>query len=150
MAALNQTTLSHGLGENTRRMVRLTSTVNIVKGDLLFCDGEAMIVQVTPTAGSDTVVCSRGMCGTRQSDHAIFAPVFTGRPWQFYSRDPQGIPDNPPDANPWINLTTGAIWFAEGETVGPNQGARFWQKQVPTYYTGYWGIPQAPVQAPTS
>lgn len=155
MANLNSSTLAAGVESGSLGSIRLASIANIAKGDLIAVVGtdgnvkEAMFVKATPITGTDFVRVTRGVAGTAATSHQIGLTVYTGSSAVFESKDPHGIPLAPPRMNPWINLKNGNVWFAEGESVGPDTGARYWQLLTPTYATGTFGIPSITL-APTS
>lgn len=155
MANLNSTTLTVGVEDSTDRSVQVASIATLSKGDLVVVVNpsglatEAMTVEATPIAGTLFVKVMRGTNGTTARRHQIGSTLYTGKPHQFYSYDPHGIPLASPNANPWINLASGAVWFAEGESVGADTAGRFWQLLTPTYSTGVFGVPRIDL-APTS
>ncbi len=149
---LNNTTLVRALdARSSNRHVWLgsntspTAPTGIAKGDLVFCDREAMEVI---DASVNPLVVRRGMAGTVCSSHAPGTLVYTGAPWRFYSVDPQGVPDAYPIANPWINVRMGRVWVAQGDQAGPGKSARYWQLQTINRSVGAFGIPGAVTTTP--
>lgn len=109
--SLNSTTLAKALSASARK-VYLTSFTNVVAGDLLFVDREAMKVQRVGTTTCDVI---RGWAGTVETEHALAATVYTGASERFYSTAPSGYNADTP-YTPWIDLSTGALY-----TVQSNQ-----------------------------
>jgi len=145
MPNLASTTLAMPLTAMDRQ-VQLASTTGILVDQLLVIDGEAMRVRVTPK--TSTVYVLRGQQGTQAVTHTNGATVYSGNPTQFYTVNPRGVPVSDPPANPWINLTTGAIWFAVGDQVGPNAGDRVWQPQTSTPTIASLGVRPVPTLTP--
>lgn len=82
--ALNSTTLSAAIADNTTQVISLASTTNVSVGDLLFVDREAMLVQtVSPTK------VTRGTRGTPATPHVTAALVYTGATSRFFSSIPR-------------------------------------------------------------
>lgn len=155
MANLNSATLAFPVSSGSQDNLRLSSVANISKGDLIAIVGpdglvkEAVSVKAMPIAGTDFVRVTRGVAGTRATSHQMGCTVYTGTPSYFESRDPHGIPQGFPRANPWINLKNGNVWFAIGDSVGTNVGGKYWQLQTPNYQRGALGI-NTPFELPPS
>ncbi len=133
MPSLNQTTLTALAGADGRAPV-LASDAGIAVGDLLVIDREALAV-----VGISPLRVMRGAAGTAAVSHVAGVAVYSGVPSRFQSVDPSGSP--PADVvTPWINLRTGAVWIAQGSTVGPGVTARTWQLQVITRSIGALGV----------
>jgi hypothetical protein len=80
----------------------------------------------------------RGQDGTLAAPHVKGETIYVGQGHQFYTVDPVGVPADVVLVSPYINLTNGSVWFAQG---GPSGVAkRWWQKQSVTYGTGALGI----------
>lgn len=146
---LSSTTLKTTCSASETR-IELASTSALVIGlvdQCLWIDRELMS-HISIGIGNWVNVV-RGVGGSVQSAHGSGAVVYIGRPDQFYSSDPIGLPPSPVLVSPWINVLTGAIWLAEGDEVGPSAGARFWQAVTNVPGTGALGI-RTTTQNPTS
>ncbi len=120
--------------------VRLADVSSVVPGLRLWIDRELMgVVRVLDlTAGRVQVL--RGVDSTAAASHISSTPVVIGRPDQFYDHDPAGMPDRAIPVSPWINVTTGTVWYAQGDVIGAGNLNRWWQQQATTYDTGGLGI----------
>lgn len=111
-ATLNKTTLSVAITSATTTFINLTSVSNVTAGDVLFTDGEAMLVQATPSA--NPVQVRRGYDGTAATTHLVNASVWTGVPSRFVSKDPLPGSCTPATVSqlalPVINTRNGFIW----------------------------------------
>jgi hypothetical protein len=66
--------------------------------------------------------------------------VYIARADQLYSTDPYGRPPEAIPVSPWINVRTGDVFFAQGDTLPVGQGDRWWQKQTTTREAGALGV----------
>ena len=124
--------------------VQLDSITDVHTGDVLVIDREVMRVL---DASVNPVRVMRGSVGVAVS-HTSGATVYIGTPDRFRTMDPVGIPKYS-DPNPWINIRDGRVWFFQGDQVGPNIGARYWQLQViGPRVPGALGILQPPPTTP--
>ncbi len=126
--------------------IKVASTSGITAGMRLFIDRELM--SVVSLGVSTLVNVRRGVDGTLATAHTAAFPMYIGAADQFYNFDPQGKPPEAVLVSPHINVLTGDVWFAQGES-GPNAVARWWQKQVITYTQGPLGYPSGTAD-PTS
>lgn len=145
MADLTETTLALPVGQHDLR-VTLASVSGISKGDVLYFDGEAVIVTASPLGS--VVPVMRGMLGSPASAHQAGHIVFAGLPHRFHAYDPKGLADAAPNDNPWINVPAGRVYRASGDAVGPGTAARNWVLVTTTYPVGALGIIGAPVSTP--
>lgn len=135
---LATTTLAVAVGV-TDTLVKLGSTAGVTTGTRLFIDGEQMAVTGFH-AVDPWVLVKRGADGTGARVHASNGTVYIGRADQFYSEDPVGKPPAEILVSPYINLTNGSIWFAEGDTLPLNDSNRWWQRVSTTYGFGPLGV----------
>lgn len=120
-------------------VIKVASTAGILPGLRLFVDGEAMTVI---SLGIDPYVnVRRGSDGTTAKPHASSQTVYIARGDQLYRQDPKGRPLDEIEVSPWINVRTGSVWFAQGDTAPAGGFAdRWWQLQTTTYDTGALGV----------
>lgn len=133
---LSTTTLAAPVGPSDGA-VKLTSTSGVYPGYRLFVNGELM--DVISLGVDPWVNVRRGVDGTKGLDHPSLATVYIGQASQFYAKDPVGRPPNAIPVSPHINVITGAVWFAQGDTVQADSN-RWWQKQTTTYGEGPLGV----------
>lgn len=136
------TTLLFPLGVSDQQ-VSLGSAGNLIRGSMIWLDGECMRVRATPI--QNVVKVQRGAFGTVGKPHANNCLVYGGDAPQFYSQNPSGVAPTFPVANPWINVANGTVWFATGDQVGAGSGARYWQLQNSTDPIGALGVRPSPV-----
>lgn len=84
--SLTSTTTSTAVNETTR-FVNLAAATNVVAGNYLFIDREAMLIQGVSGTTAEVV---RGFVGTTARAHAASSTVYVGAPTQFYSSDVVG------------------------------------------------------------
>jgi hypothetical protein len=136
---LSTTTLSTAVGPGDTSIL-VASTSGLVNGTRLFVDRELMAVAGLGVGTAVNVI--RGVDGTSATPHDSSSLIYIGRADQFYSQDPVGAPPEAIPVSPYINVTTGGIWFAQGDTLPPMFGYRWWQPAVTTYTTGALGVRQ--------
>ena len=120
--------------------VNLTSTSGISKGTCLFANRELMSV-VSLTGIGNYAVVNRGVGGTKTRTHSTIETVYLGRPDQFYSMDPQGVPSTGGAlVNPHINVENGIVWVIQGDDSGPGMLAQTWQPVTSTQTIGPFGV----------
>ncbi len=118
-------------------VIGLASTAGLAAGIRLFADEEMMsVVSLVP----DGVRVLRGVDGTRAGHHDVGSTVWIGSGDKFYFHDPVGDPQEVVLVSPHINVTTGAVWFAKGDTGVPGADSRWWQRQAVSYSIGPLGI----------
>jgi hypothetical protein len=118
-------------------LVRVASTSGLIADVHLFLNGELMRV-VSPDVASSGVYVYRGVGGTSAVRHDPGAVIYIGAADQFYSTDPVGSPPEAIPVSPWINIQSGAIWFAQGSATSDEP--RWWQKQAVVPEVGALGI----------
>ena len=134
---LSQTTLAAPCDAH-ESVVKLASVSGVLPGYRLFVDGELMAVQ---RLGIETYVyVARGVDGTAGAAHSSEAVVYIGQGHQFYSRDPVGIPRDAIPVSPYINLSNGKVWFAQGDTLPDGNAVRWYQEQTVTHEVGALGV----------
>lgn len=134
---LSTTTLTESVGASVQQ-IKVASTSGLTPGLRLFVGGELMEVV---GLGIDTWVdVLRGRDGTAGVAHDSGMTIYIGRADQFYSFDPVGSPPNAIPVSPYINITTGAVWFARGDTLPGEHARRWWQRQTTTHSTGALGV----------
>ena len=115
--------------------------------------GPAELMDVLGFGTGNLVKVIRGVDGTRTSAHSPASTVYIGTADQFYSRNPHGEPPDAVLVSPYINVRTGGVWFAQGDTVPVSGtqtvGPRWWQLQANTYDVGAVGV-RTTSQNPTS
>lgn len=133
---LTSTTLAAEL-DATARLVMLASTSGLSAGQFLFIENELMqVLGLDVPSGGVNVL--RGQGGTPAGYHEPGATVYAGSGDQFYRTDPVGSPKEIILVSPWINVSNGSVWFAQGD---PQSGAyRFWQRQTMTPGVGPLGV----------
>ena len=134
---LSTTTLSLSVGAADRQ-VKVVSTSGLLPGRQLFIAGELM--EVVSIGIDPWVKVLRGRGGTAGVAHDSGTTIYVGRADQFYVSDPVGSPPNAILVSPYINVTTGGIWFARGDTLPGEHAKRWWQKQTITYSEGALGV----------
>lgn len=144
---LSTTTLSAPVDEHDG-IVSLASTSGVISGRRLYVDGEVMTVLALLTSPMVKVI--RGVDGTKGAAHPTSATVYIAEPHQLYSKDPVGAPPNAVAVSPWINVTNGSLWFAQGDNAASNlppgtppgdfQTVRWWQQRTTTYGEGPLGV----------
>lgn len=118
-------------------LVRVASTSGLIPDTHLFIDGELMRV-VGPDVASSGVYVQRGVGGTAASNHDPGATAYIGTADQFFATDPVGSPPETILVSPWINVLSGAIWYAQGSAA--NNEPRWWQKQAVVPEVGPLGV----------
>lgn len=143
---LSTTTLSVAVNANASS-ITVASTSGLTSGTRLFIDRELLTV-VSLGVGTAVNVL-RGVDGTSGAAHASSSVVTIGRADQFYQSDPIGAPPAAIPVSPYINVITGAVWFAQGDQEPSANTNRWWQLQTSTYDVGPLGS-RTLVQTPTS
>lgn len=141
---LSTTTLAQGIGSGDGR-IRLASTSGVTPKLRLFVDRELM--EVVALEVDPWVTVRRGVDGTSAQAHNGDAVIYIGRADQFYDGDPVGAPPLTYPVAPYINVKTGQVWHAQGDSDG--NAVRWWQAQTTTYSTGPMGVRVATLN-PTS
>jgi len=118
--------------------IKVASTTGLVPGVRLFVDRELM--SVVGLLVDPWVKVLRGVDGTAASVHSTGATVTIGDADQFYASDPTGSPPEVIPVSPYINVTTGDFWFAQGDELPVGETNRWWQKQATTRTTGFLGV----------
>lgn len=139
LVTLASTTLSAPITSGARSLL-LASRDGILVGRRLVIDGESMTVTDVTSLPSPWVMVNRGSDGTAGVAHANGATVWIAQAYQLYNSDPLGLPPTEVLVSPWINLSNGNIWWAQGDNVGIGNQSRWWQKQETTYSQGSLGI----------
>jgi hypothetical protein len=134
---LATTTLDQTLDAKSRS-VKLASVSGVRVGMCLFLDGE--LVKVTLLDIAPWVQVLRGQDGSKAIPHSSGVAVYIGDGSQFYQFDPVGRPSETFEVSPWINVQTGAIWFAQGDNDPVGLADRWWQQQGVTYDQGPLGV----------
>ena len=134
---LSTTTLALSVGASDRQ-INVSSTSGLTPGIQLFVKDELM--EVVSLGIGNWVKVLRGRAGTAAVPHDSTAVVYIGRADQFYEADPVGAPPNSIAVSPHINVTTGSVWFARGDTLPGEFAKRWWQKQTTTYSEGALGV----------
>lgn len=145
--SLSTTTLSRTV-EPSDSKVYLASTSGVTPGVRLFLDRELLAIERLTGIGTEVIV-RRGVDGTVASRHATNTAVYIGRPDQFYSTDPVGLPPNELLVYPYINVITGDLWTAEGDESGPGLQGRIWSKVTRSIDAGALGNNQLTVNTPS-
>ncbi len=152
MADLNETTLTLAIPDSASTRIACP-IANISKNDLIWCDGEAMLVRSVDTNPTTVypIAVVRGMAGTAAAPHGGGAPIISGNPGRFHSSDPVGLPAATPIDNPWVNTRDRRVWRAQGDQVGPGilSTAHYWALQQPVSTIGALGV-RLTVQVPNS
>jgi len=148
LVTLSSTTLISPLGREDGEAY-VASVAGLSDGTRLYIDRESAAVIGNPLA--NPVRLRRGQDGTGAEPHPNGATAWIAQPDQLYSRDPAGLPPTELLVSPWINVLTGAVWFAQGDAVGPGASTtlRRWAKQETTYTVGALGV-ETITQAPTA
>ena len=134
---LSSTTLQLPVGASDGQ-IKVDSTAGMNPGTRLWIDRELMSVI---TLGIDPWVnVMRGVDGTAATPHNSLASIIIGRADQFYGEDPIGRPSEAILVSPYINVVTGAVWFAQGDVLPTGQSVRWWQQQTTTYSEGALGV----------
>lgn len=128
------TTLNRAVGATDDRL-SVASVTNILVGRRLWIDQELMEVL---SISDPWVTVRRGLDGTTSKGHSNGQTVTIGRAQEFYWQDPVGRPEPAVLVSPWINVTNGTVWYAQGDVQAPGS-VRWWQKQTATYTTGALG-----------
>ena len=130
---LSTTTLQYSVGKSDAQ-IKVASSTGLTADTRLYVDRELMsVVSVGLTAGNYTQVnVRRGVDGTTASPHSSSATITIGRGDQFYDSDPAGAPNEAVLVSPYINVVDGTVWYAQGDTTGP-EAVRWWQKTTTTY-----------------
>lgn len=136
---LGTTTLVSPAGQGDAQ-ITVASTSGLFIGTLLFVDRELMAVSGFGVGTQVNV--RRGVDGTMATPHASGSTLYIGRADQFYDVTPEGIPPAVIPVSPYINVRTGVVWFALGDTTPSATGTqfRFWQPQTVTYDVGALGV----------
>lgn len=137
-ATLATTTLVFAVDAGARHW-QLASTTGIVQGTRLWLDRELAAVEQL-TGINNIVLVRRGVDQTIATPHQSSATVTLGRADQFYSTDPVGLPPIPILVYPYINVTTGVSWVAQGDETGPGAAARIWAPITSTETQGAMGV----------
>lgn len=135
---LSTTTFASPVGKFDRQ-VKVASTSGLSAGMRLFSDRELMSVESLP-GYANLVEVRRGVDGTAAQRHGTDATVYTGTPDKFFSFDPQGMPHEAVLVSPHINVLTGDVWFADGDTAPVGFEQRWWHKQVVARGVGPLGV----------
>ena len=104
----------------------------------VYCEGELMKV-IRVGIGSRFVV-RRGAYGTAAAQHDVGATCFVGAGHNFYDQDPTGSPRDVEPVSPWINVHSGNVWFALGDSEPNGLTRRWWSKQEMKYVTNSLGV----------
>ena len=134
---LGKTTFTAAVGQGDPQ-VKVASTSGLTPGMRLFCERELM--RVVSLGVSSLVNVQRGVDGTLARPHDTMSTVYVGSGDQFHHSDPQGRPPDVVLNDPWINVLTGDIWFADGDGGGVPNGDRWWRKQIITRSTDPLGV----------
>lgn len=134
---LGTTTFASPVKETDSQVI-FTSLTGISAGMCVFSNRELLTVERLTGIGNAAVV-RRGQDGTKQRAHSILETVYIGRPDQFYSFDPQGVPGTSL-TNPHINTQTGVAWVIQGDDIGPGQAAQTWQPVTSAQTIGALGV----------
>lgn len=127
--------------------VLVSDTSNLFPGVRVFYDGELMsVVRVGISSNVDVL---RGVDGSRAVPHVSGGTAYVGRADQFYSMNPHGRPNDSPLVSPYINVVNGTVWLAQGDTLPPGLGQRWWQQVTTTYGSGAMGITTTTVEPTT-
>lgn len=149
-------TLAEGVGASDRE-IKLTTTSGLTipsgtpmpsEKSWLYIDGELM--EAVSLGVLSHVEVRRGVGGTAAAPHSSQATIYLGRPDQFFSSDPVGVPPSAVLVSPHINVRTGGVWFAQGNVLPTGQTIRWWQKQETTHGVGPLGIRTTTVDPSTS
>ena len=131
LVTFTQTTLTKPLSKDSNECY-LASTSGLIPGvHRLVIDAESMAVTGLGPSGG-LVFLRRGQDLTLTGDHADGTIVWVAEPHQLYDRDPLGLPPDQVLYSPWINLRTGAVWFAQGDATGAGVKTRWWQQMIAT------------------
>ena len=117
--------------------IKVTSTSGLTPGLRLYLEGELMTVQRLNPNG---VTVLRGQDGSASNAHSSGATMYVGRADQFYFTDPKGRPNSATLVSPYINVKTGVLWHAQGDTLPESTAARWWQPVATTYGVGALGV----------
>lgn len=134
---LNTATLPDGIDERSAR-IKVSSTANMTTGVRLYIDKELMTVlrlDVDPW-----IIVTRGADGTPSIPHAGGSPIFIGRADQFFYGPPVGRPQPAILVSPYIDVTNGNVYFAQGDSVPGSTAPRWWQAQTVSYGIGPLGV----------
>lgn len=134
---LSTTTLSAPLDAHEGVAV-LASVSGLSPGVRLYVDRELMTV-LRVGVGTQVYII-RGVDGTAGAAHTSGSTVTIGLAHQFYSVDPVGAPPEAIPVSPWINLTNGKVWYAQGDPVASGNSQRWWQERTTTYTKGPLGV----------
>ena len=143
---LSTTTLTNGIGPRDRD-VKLASNSGVRAGLFLFMGRELMKVEEVLSTG--LVRVTRGVGGTAALQHSSSEVVTIGSGTQFYTQDPVGAPPEATEVAPWINVSNGKVWYAQGDAQPTGLTFRWWQDATTTYSTGPLGV-RVSASAPTS
>lgn len=80
---VNSTTLAAAVSATTNT-ITLTSVSNVLSGDIVFVDREAMRITSTGTLVATNIQVARGQAGTAARNHGSLAVAYTGVPARFY------------------------------------------------------------------
>jgi len=134
---LSTTTLAAPVNSRDGR-IKVASTSGLFAGYRLWIDKELMSVV---SLDVDTWVnVKRGVDGTSGSAHSSSATLTIGRADQFYTSDPVGSPPAAVLVSPWINVLSGKVWFAQGDTLPDGDSNRWWQEESVTRGVGPLGV----------
>ena len=143
---LSTTTLSVGINRS-EGLLTVASTSGLTAGIRLFCEGEVMSV-VGLGVGTQVRV-SRGTDGTNGAPHDAGTLIYIAQASQLNSVNPTGRPPDAIPVSPYINVSDGSIWFAQGDIVPAGISNRWWQAQTTTYGIGPLGV-RTVTYSPTS
>lgn len=132
---LSTTTLTNDVDASATR-IKVASTTGMLAGYRLYLDGELM--QVVSLDVDPWVNVKRGVDNTVGSAHPSLATLYIGRADQFYSQDPAGRPNAAVLVSPYINVTNGTVWHAQGDASATAD--RWWEKQTATHGIGSLGV----------
>ena len=127
-------TLTYGIDSGASE-VTLSDVSGVRPGYRLFIDRE--LLQAQSVSGS-VVKVKRGIGGTANSKHDSSATVYIGRSDWFYQQDPVGAPEPAIPVSPYINVSNGKVFFAQGDAT--STAYRWWEEAVTTYGTGPLGV----------
>lgn len=137
---LSTTTLARGCGV-TDTQVQVASVSGLQPGMVLYADRELVTYIRTLVPSADLgpwIEVKRGVGGTGATPHSGGTILTFGRPDQFYSVDPVGLPPAVVPVLPYINVQTGDYWDLQGdENVA---GERWWAKKINTREVTSLGI----------
>ena len=113
---IDETALTTDVTSATANTVVVVSATGAAAGNLLFVNGEAMLIRSSYDGSATTIPVTRGVRATRAQTHPSNSMVYIGAEREFYTNDRVGRAVTADEyALPHINLTNGKVFDIENE-----------------------------------